>query len=63
MQIHTIGQTPFQQRNSAKRDTTHLVGITINAHHPTDTKIEQSQLVTTVFARSRASLFEEGNDE
>ena len=54
---------PLQQRNSAKRNAAHLVGITINACRPTDTKIEQSQLVTIVFALSKASLFEEGNDE
>ena len=39
------------------------MGITINARHPTDTKIKQSQLAATVFALSKASLFEEGNDE
>ena len=39
------------------------MGITADARHTTDAKIERSQLVTTVFALCKASLFEEWHDK
>ena len=65
----TLGANPYYPTNKrpfsnvAKRNETHLVGITADARHTTDAKIEWSQLVTTIFAFCKASLFEERHNE
>lgn len=39
------------------------MGITTDARHPANTKIERRQFITTVFAIRETSFFQEGDDE
>lgn len=63
----TLGANPYYHQVSTPhahtREKTNLVGITTDARHPANTKIERCQFVPTIFTICETSLFQKGNDE